>query len=94
MAFCKSQISCWVPSPESAAIFLAEALFDLFGIGDNVELVQDEPARLVVERFVIEAKLLDDCPRFAKRPRDRVFVGIMRGNVNDMQQNTGASQVT
>jgi hypothetical protein len=66
-----------------------DALFALF-LGNQVDLVQHQPARLLVQRFVVAAQLLDDGARVVQRigrPRSK---GAMS---TKMQQQAGALQV-
>ena len=59
-------------------------------LGDEVDLVQHEPARLLGERDVVALQLVDDHLRVA----DRIGVRIERRDVDDVQQHARALQVT
>src|SRR5690606_6282305 len=65
-----------------------DALGTLF-FGNQVELVQCQPARLVVQRLVVLAQFLDD----RLGVRDRVGLGVEGGEVDQVQQHVGALQV-
>ena len=60
----------------------------LVGI-DHVELVEDQPAWLFIQRFIVFLELADDSLGL----RDRIDIFIERGHINDMQQQAGALQV-
>src|SRR5450631_1920069 len=66
----------------------SNALRALFGI-DQIQLVQHQPPRLVVQRLVIALELLDDGARI----RDRIAGAVERGDIDDMQQHARSLQM-
>ena len=71
---------------------LEEVLHQLFTVffRHHVELVQHQPARLVDQRLVVFLQFLDQRLGFL----DRIDVGFKRRQVDDVQQQTRALQVT
>ena len=58
-------------------------------LGNEVDLVQHEPARLFGERGIVARELGDDRPRIA----DGIGLGVERRDVDDVQQHARALQV-
>ena len=76
------------PLPRVGPDERAHALLALV-LGNEVDLVQHEPARLLQQRRIVAAELRDDGPCVA----DRIGVRIERRDVDDMEQHARALQV-
>src|SRR5690242_2689868 len=57
---------------------------------DEVDLIEDDPAWLAKEGLVVLLELLDNAARIAHR----IGVFVERGEIDDMQQQAGALQMT
>ena len=60
-----------------------------FGFGQQIGLVQHQPARLAEQRRIVFAQFLDDRVRVG----DGIGVGVHRRNVDEVQQQPRALQV-
>src|SRR5690606_27379595 len=62
-------------------------------VGQHVELVEHQPARLLVQGLVVAAQFLDDGAGLLGGVGDRIFGGLGRSAVDQVQQHAGAREV-